>query len=115
MKGKKKVSTKKTRFYRIDSKIEISSDVLSERRRSVSAERRKIKLDSKLIKFKFFEKQKSESEITVSKSLHEPRGINCSFCYENIEEALKFRSNQIRSFTRQSNRLDSKALTIGKS
>ena len=87
---------------------------MSQRRRSVSDERRKIKLKSKFIKLEFFEKQKIESEITVTKSLHEQIGINCSFCYENLEESLKFRSNQIRTFTRQSNRLDSKALTIGK-
>ena len=49
---------------------------MSQRRRSVSDERRKIKLDSKFIKFKFFEKQKNVSEITMTKTLHEHRGIN---------------------------------------
>ena len=91
----------------------IFSDILSGRRRGVGDGRRKIRLDSKIMKFRFFEKQIIDSEKTVTKSMHDHRGINCSFCYHNLEEAMKFRFNQLRSFGRQSKRLDSKTLTIG--
>ena len=92
--------------------MKIFSDVLSRGRKSVDDERRKIKLNSKLIKFKFFEKQNIESERTVTRTRYE--GIDCSACYQNLEESLKFRFNQLRSFGRQSKRIDNKKLTIGK-
>ena len=92
--------------------IKILSDVLSRGRKSVDGERRKIKLNSKLTKFKFFEQQNIESERTVTRSKNE--GMDCSSCHQNMEESLKFRFNQLRSFGRQSKRLESKKLTIGK-
>ena len=67
-----------------------------------------------MIKFKFFEKENLESEVAKRGSIHEPEGLNCSFCYDNLEESLKFRINQLRSFKRQLKRLDSKTVIIGK-
>ena len=88
--------------------FDINSDSLSHSQISLSDAARKIKQEDKPFETFFFPKQNREARLTKQEKR------NCSSCYQMMEEIVIFRMKQLRNFGRQSNRLKSRNVTLGK-